>query len=217
MKANVISTIRKAKAPRKKRLEQSEPFKRYAAIQLPVEQVEKLMILKKAYEMAWAGSPDFESMSHSEIEQWSPEHITMEEFFERLYYGAIRADGSSLKKYIPLAERAVKATTSMKIKTRAGEDDVLRRLAAGEEPHPEEKVGSEAAAKPQQPRCVRFVKGGSWVEAHPGDLSPFYATIDNRNVGYRPMIKDGWTLVDADGAPVRDYDAANALSAKLKG
>lgn len=217
MKANVISTIRKAKAPRKKRLDQGEPFKKYAAIQLPIEQVEKLMILKKAYEMAWAGSPEFESMSHSEIEQWSPEHITMEEFLARLYYGAMRTDGSSLKKYISLAERAVKATNLMKIKTRAGEDDVLRRLAAGEEPHPEEMVGSEAAAKPQQPRCVRFVKGESWIEAHPGNLSPFYAIVDNRNVGYRPMIKEGWTLVDEDGAPVLDYDAANILSAKLKG
>ena len=161
MKANVISTIRKAKAPRKKRLEQGEPFKKYAAIQLPIEQVEKLMTLKKAYEMAWAGSPDFKSMSHSEIEQWSPEHITMEEFFERLSYGAMRADGSVLKKYIPLAVRVVKATTLMKIKTRAGEDDVLRRLAAGEEPHPEEMVGSEAAATQVCPLCQGRVVGRS--------------------------------------------------------
>lgn len=52
-----------------------------------------------------------------------------------------------------------------------------------------------------------FEKDGEQVEARPGDRAPFYARLDDRNVGLKEMLADDWSLMNEVGVEL-DYAKA---------
>lgn len=121
-KRNILSEIRKDIAPRKKRNGDGE-LKKYDAIRLPEELVREFKILKLAYELMWSDKSDLESLTNEELEVWEMEHMTQEEFFRRLYDGALRID-PDVKKYIDTARRAYESRKKFEVKT----NEDLRRV-----------------------------------------------------------------------------------------
>ena len=60
-----------------------------------------------------------------------------------------------------------------------------------------------------------FEKDGEELDAIPGDLTPFYAVKEGRNVGMKQLFAEGWTLMNDAGIEI-DYDQAAEVSRILK-
>ena len=60
-----------------------------------------------------------------------------------------------------------------------------------------------------------FERDGEELDAIPGDLTPFYAVKEGRNVGMKQLFADGWVLMNDAGIEI-DYDQAAAVSRILK-
>ena len=60
-----------------------------------------------------------------------------------------------------------------------------------------------------------FERDGEELDAIPGDLTPFYAVKEGRNVGMKQLFADGWVLMNDAGIEI-DYDQAVAVSRILK-
>lgn len=60
-----------------------------------------------------------------------------------------------------------------------------------------------------------FERDGEELDALPGDLTPFYAVKDGRNVGMKQLFADGWILMNDAGIEI-DYDQASEVSRILK-
>ena len=100
-----LSTIKEAKKSsrqeRKKiRMSQSapEPEKKnpkyygYGKLQLPMEVLQELKIIKLAYELAWADKVDWDSMTDEELENFSLPRVTYGDLMVRLMTGIKRND-----------------------------------------------------------------------------------------------------------------------------
>lgn len=60
-----------------------------------------------------------------------------------------------------------------------------------------------------------FERDGEELDAIPGDLTPFYAVKEGRNVGMKQLFAEGWTLMNDAGIEI-DYDQAAEVSRILK-
>ena len=60
-----------------------------------------------------------------------------------------------------------------------------------------------------------FERDGEELDAIPGDLTPFYAVKEGRNVGMKQLFADGWVLMNDAGIEI-DYDQAATVSRILK-
>lgn len=60
-----------------------------------------------------------------------------------------------------------------------------------------------------------FERDGEELDAIPGDLTPFYAVKEGRNVGMKQLFADGWVLMNDAGIEI-DYDQAAEVSRILK-
>ena len=60
-----------------------------------------------------------------------------------------------------------------------------------------------------------FERDGDELDAIPGDLAPFYAVKDGRNVGIKQLFAEGWILMNDAGVEI-DYDQAAEVSRILK-
>jgi len=61
----------------------------------------------------------------------------------------------------------------------------------------------------------QFTRDGEEIEAFPGDLTPFYAKFNGRNVGIKAMLANDWMLQNEVGIKV-DYDQAVEISRMIK-
>lgn len=52
-----------------------------------------------------------------------------------------------------------------------------------------------------------FERNGERVEALPGDIVPFYARINGRNIGIQWMLQNGWSLVDENSYKIEPEQA----------
>ena len=57
-----------------------------------------------------------------------------------------------------------------------------------------------------------FERDGEELEAHLGDMSPFYAVVDGHNVGFKQMLADGWTLMNDAGVEIDDIEVARKIN-----
>lgn len=60
-----------------------------------------------------------------------------------------------------------------------------------------------------------FKKDGKQVVARFGDRAPFYAVIEDRNVGMKEMLNNDWVLVDETGVEL-DYAEASDINRKIR-
>ena len=60
-----------------------------------------------------------------------------------------------------------------------------------------------------------FEKDGEELDAIPGDMTPFYAVKEGRNVGMKQLFADGWVLMNEAGIEI-DYNKAAEVSRILK-
>lgn len=97
---SILAKIRKESSPRKKRGDASATAKKFEVIRIPRGIHRKLSKLKIAYEIALSERTDFYSMSDEELENWTMEHLTMEEFFSVIYEVVVRADKKHLTEVI---------------------------------------------------------------------------------------------------------------------
>lgn len=73
--------------------------------------------------------------------------------------------------------------------------------------------GNEAASFPNEPvkepweLSYFFERNGERVEALPGDIVPFYARINGRNIGIQWMLQNGWSLVDENSYKIEPEQA----------
>lgn len=95
------------------------------------------------------------------------------------------------------------------------------RLAAGIVITSGQVKGNEAASVPTEPvkepweLSYLFERNGERVEALPGDIVPFYARINGRNIGMQRMLQNGWSLVDENGYKI-EPDQAEEIRAHIK-
>ena len=95
------------------------------------------------------------------------------------------------------------------------------RLAAGIVITSGQVKGNEAASFPNEPvkepweLSYCFKRNGERVEALPGDIVPFYARINGRNIGIQRMFSAGWVLLNEDGCKL-DYEQAQKICALIK-
>jgi hypothetical protein len=61
-----------------------------------------------------------------------------------------------------------------------------------------------------------FERDGEELEAHLGDLSPFYAVVNGHRVGYKSMLADGWTLMNEAGIEIDDISVAKEINRIIK-
>ena len=60
-----------------------------------------------------------------------------------------------------------------------------------------------------------FERDGEELDAIPGDMTPFYAVKEGRNVGMKQLFADGWVLMNEAGIEI-DYNKAAEVSRILK-
>ena len=60
-----------------------------------------------------------------------------------------------------------------------------------------------------------FEHDGEELDAIPGDMTPFYAVKEGRNVGMKQLFADGWVLMNEAGIEI-DYNKAAEVSRILK-
>ena len=95
------------------------------------------------------------------------------------------------------------------------------RLSAGLVIASGQVKGNEAACVPDEPvkepweLSYCFERNGERVEALPGDIVPFYARINGRNIGIQRMLRNGWVLLNEIGCKL-DYEQAQKICALIK-
>ncbi|MBQ4183405.1 MAG: hypothetical protein II652_00450 [Bacteroidales bacterium] len=57
-----------------------------------------------------------------------------------------------------------------------------------------------------------FERDGEELEAHLGDMSPFFAVVNGHNVGFKQMLADGWTLMNDAGVEIDDIEVARKIN-----
>ena len=83
-----------------------------------------------------------------------------------------------------------------------------------------ETVLAPEAQKEPWERKYFFTKGEERMEALPGDVVPFYARKDGRNIGIQWMLQNGWSLIDENGNKIESVQAErirNLMKAHEKG
>ena len=61
-----------------------------------------------------------------------------------------------------------------------------------------------------------FERDGEELEAHLGDLSPFYALYNGDKKGFKPMLAKGWTLMNEAGIEIDDIEVAWKINRIIK-
>lgn len=95
------------------------------------------------------------------------------------------------------------------------------RMAAGLGITAEQLKENEVAFDPTDPENEPwklkyvFEKEGEEIEAHPGNLTPFYAKINRRNVGLKDMLLTGWSLQNEIGVKL-NFEQATKICALIK-
>ena len=125
---NILDEIRKKKDARKKEGDAPKEEIGYGYLRLPEQQIEDFGILKLAYEIMWSKGGNPSELSIEELEDWELEHMTMEEFFIRLYDGALRID-PKVKDYIAMASDAYHARERFSGTAREATKKAVRSLA----------------------------------------------------------------------------------------
>ena len=175
----IVDSIRGSISPRKKKNDDSQKLKRYAFIRVPEELKRNLEILKLAYEEMWS------------------ERLTQEEFYLRLYQGALRID-PKVKDYLASAEAAYEprgaagaAESSIPNPVLEPKENVKRHLLKYFFVNGNEKLPA------------RFSKG----------KGSFAVTFEGRNRGVTFMTSRGWHLEDENGKKI-DNETALAIKSE---
>lgn len=236
-KRSTLESLRKKTQPRKRRGDSSQKNKEFAVVRVPMRVKEELSIVRLAYGIMWSsGGNDVVNLTHENLDDWSPEHITEEVFYLRLIDGALRID-PGLKRYLPLAREVYPSLAEKKRPTRQDEEmavkEVLLRKMGKKEAVPKEVVEkpSEEADKSSASRSsvslpvdngnsekdqikesvYWFVKGDERLVARISKgKGSFAVDYDGRPQGFDFMIKHGWNLEDKDGNTI-DRETALAI------
>ncbi len=124
-KKNILGDIRESISPRKRRNDDSQKVKGYAFIRVPESLKRDLDVLKMAYEIMWSDRGDPSKLSTDELETWEMQRMTQEEFFRRLYQGALRID-PEVKGYLSRAKAAYDSVEGLGSRARAAAEKAIR-------------------------------------------------------------------------------------------
>lgn len=123
----ILGSIRESISTRKRRNDDSQKVKGYAFIRVPESLKKDLDVLKMAYEIMWSDYGDPSTLSVEELETWEMQRMTQEEFFRRLYQGALRID-PDVKNYISRAEAVYESVQEFDGRARSAAEKAVRDL-----------------------------------------------------------------------------------------
>lgn len=166
---------------------------------LPVEVVEDLRTFQDCYELCFSSEKD-------ENDNPIPIRVTYEQMLRRWMDNIGRIDPDVAKLFPIIKEQRKKE-----------QERLAAELVLTAEQLKENKDAFDPTAPENEPWKLKYVfeKEGEEIEAHPGNLTPFYAKINMHNVGLKDMLLTGWSLQNEIGVKL-NFEQATKICALIK-